>query len=99
MELAPLPGNRTKDGLPCRCQSRVRVADNQPNPGQTALHETSEKLPPVCLLLGECHRNSQNLALTIQSNANGNQNGGTLDDTALSYLLVAGVQNQVRGLP
>ena len=96
VELAPLPEGAAEHSQSRRLQPFVRVADDQADAAQAAPDQALQELPPVRLLFGQSHRDTQDGALTHFVHAHGNEDGGVLNDAALTHLLVAGVQQQVR---
>lgn len=95
MELTALPGDATKHRAPRRLQSLMRIADNQLDAGQAALHQTLEELPPMRFVLAHRHRDAQNSALTVVTNTHSDQDRRVTRLPINAHLLVARIQQQI----
>jgi len=95
VELAALPRDGPKDGLTCRGQAGVIVADNEGDAAQAALDEALEEGPPMHLGFTEGDAHAEDDALAVGSDAQSDEDGAVAELALGADFFVTGVEHQI----
>ena len=99
VELAPLPGDGGKNGGTGGPEAGMVVADEEFDAGETAGLKAREELAPVDLGLAQGDADTENGALAVGADTQGDEDGAIDEMPAVADLFVTGVEEYIGGGP
>lgn len=95
VELAALPGDGGKDGAASGGEASVVVGDEELEALQAACLQALEERAPVDFGLAECDAEAEDLAFSIGTDTEGDEDGAVENATRLADLFVASIEDDV----